>query len=226
MKKNIHLHPNAASDGSGMAKWADRVHKLSNIDIQNIFEIGTNYGQDAEFMRRYLGLGSNSVYVFEPHPQIVSEIRKYYKFNIFDYAVSNKNGSAIFHAIDLFKFNNSGISSLLKHNIVNEEFYFNSKVNTLRMDTFMQDYNITHIDFLKIDVEGCTYEVLDGFGERIRDVKCIQLEAEHVKVFEGQRLFDDIHSLLFKNNFMMAHFELLDSKQSDSLWIRKEYLKN
>ena len=86
--------------------------------------------------------------------------------------------------------------------------------------------NIDSVDFVKIDVEGCTYEVLEGFGERIRDVKCIQLEAEHVELFEGQRLFDEISSLLCKNNFVMAHFELLDGKQSDSLWIQKNYLKD
>lgn len=226
VRLTVNIHPNAASNGSGMAKWTDRVHELSNIKIQNLFEIGANYGQDAEFMRQYLGLRSNNVYVFEPHPQIVSEVRKYYKFNTFDYAVSNNDGFTVFHAINLSEYNNSGISSLLKHNYVDEKFYFDTTVALWRMDTFMREHNIESVDFVKIDVEGCTYEVLEGFGERIRDVKCIQLEAEHVKLFEGQRLFGEISSLLCKNNFVMAHFELLDGKQSDSLWIQKNYLKD
>ena len=175
-------------------------------------------------MRHYLGIEPNNVYVFEPR-QIISEVRRYYKINAFGYAVSNKNGSAVFHAINLSKFSNSGISSLLRHNYVDEKFYFNVTVELLRMDTFMYKHKIDYIDFVKIDVEGCTYEVLEGFGERLKDVKCIQLEAEHVKVFERQRLFDEVSSLLCKNNFMMVCFELIDSKQSDSLWIKKEYLK-
>lgn len=223
-KDKIYIHPNAASNGSGMIKWALMIQRLSKVKIMNIFEIGANYGQDAEYMRYYLKLDPNNIYVFEPHPQLIQEVRKHYKFNSFDYAISNTNGSTIFHAIDLTKYNNSGISSLLKHKNVDEQNYYDVKVKLLRMDSFMQKYKIENIDFVKIDVEGCTYEVLEGFGEKLKYVKSIQLESEHVKLFEGQKLFDDVSDLLYKNDFKMVYFELLDGKQSDSLWIQKNIL--
>lgn len=224
-KDVIRKHPNAASSGSGMEHWILKVRRLSNIKINNIFEIGANYAQDAEFIRHYISLRPKDVYVFEPHPQIISEVRNYYQFNAFDYAISNKNGFAVFHAIDLTKNKNSGISSLLKHNIVEKENYFDVRVELLRMDKFIELYKIDAIDFVKLDVEGFTYQVLEGFGESLSKVKCIQLEAEHVEVFDGERLFDEVNSLLCKNNFKMVYFEMLDGKQSDSLWIQKEYLK-
>ena len=223
-KDVIRKHPNAASSGSGMALWITKIRILSNISIQNVFEIGANYGQDAEFVRHYLGLQPKDVYVFEPHPQIISEVRNYYQFNAFGYAISNKNGSDVFHAIDLTKIKNSGISSLLKHNIVDKNNYFDVKVELMRMDKFMELYKIDVIDFVKLDVEGYTYQVLEGFGEKLSNVKCIQLEAEHVELYDGERLFDEVSSLLCKNDFKMVYFEMLDDKQSDSLWIQKEYL--
>ncbi len=225
-KDIVRRHPKAASSGFDMMKWADKIRKLSNINIQNIFEIGANYAQDAEFMRHYLKMKPDNVYIFEPHPQIIEDVRKYYEFNAYDYAISNVNGNTLFHAIDLSKSTNSGISSLLRHSEVDQQFYFDVNVKLLRMDSFMELNKISFIDFLKIDVEGCTYEVLEGFGEKLKYVKSIQLEAEQVKLYEGEKLFDEVYALLLQYDFIMAYFELLDEKQSDSLWIRREYLKH
>jgi hypothetical protein len=39
---------------------------------------------------------------------------------------------------------------------------------------------------LKIDVEGATYAVLEGFGERIKDINAVHLEAEHIKYIKAR----------------------------------------
>ena len=96
------------------------------------------------------------------------------------------------------------------------------------MDTFMEQNNIEKIDFLKIDVEGCSYEVLEGFGRRLIDVNCIQVEAEHgTDNFPADWiLFDKIEELLKSNNFELVDFNrCVGMKQSDSLWIQKSCIK-
>ena len=87
----------------------------------------------------------------------------------------------------------------------------------------MEKHNIQKFDFIKLDVEGCSYEVLEGFGTRLKDVKAIHLEAEDDVVWEGQKLFSDIQKLLTANNFEMMYFKKF-WKQSDSIWIQKEYI--
>jgi hypothetical protein len=90
----------------------------------------------------------------------------------------------------------------------------------------MEAHHIDKIDFLKLDVEGVNYEVLEGFGDRIADVNSIHLEADHIKDFYGEQLknFDAIEDLLLRNEFELIYFQRYTS-QSDSFWLQREYIK-
>ena len=116
---------------------------------------------------------------------------------------------------------NTGLSSIL--NLT--KYDTNSvKVKAVRMDTFMQEHDISNIDFLKLDVEGCNFEVLEGFGDRLSDIKCIHLEAEHalyIDYKEKNYLYTDIERLLKKNGFELVFFQRY-TLQSDSFWVQKE----
>jgi FkbM family methyltransferase len=224
----IKVHPKAVSDGTSMALYVDLVNKFCNYVPKNIFEIGANYAQDAEFLRKSFNLKEQDVYVFEPHPQIFAEIKKMFNFNAFQIAVSNKNGRTKFNAIDIDnnEYKNSGISSLRDGLLYNKKNFIEVDIEMTRMDSFMQKHNIDAIDFLKIDVEGMTYEVLEGFGSYLKNVKAIQLEAEYKQYWKDQKLYEDIEQLLKINGFKLVYFMLWDGGiQSDSFWIQEQYLK-
>jgi hypothetical protein len=87
----------------------------------------------------------------------------------------------------------------------------------------MAEHNIAKIDFLKLDVEGANWHVLDGFGERLRDVRAIHVEAEHGEyLFKDQnKLYGDIAALLTKYDFEQLYFKRCFGMQSDSFWIQK-----
>lgn len=53
----------------------------------------------------------------------------------------------------------------------------------------MNQNNVSRIDFLKLDVEGASWEVLDGFGDRIKDIGALHIEAEHIEAYEGETLW-------------------------------------
>ena len=98
-----------------------------------------------------------------------------------------------------------------------------AKVRAIRMDKFMEQNNIDKIDFLKIDVEGCSYEVLEGFGNRLADVNCIQLEAEHGKndFPVDWALYDKIEYILKQHGFELILFERKKGmRQSDSFYAK------
>ena len=227
-RTRIRVHPYAVSNGDSMQFYVNLVEKFCNYKPNNIVEIGANYAQDAEFLRKSFNIDEEEIYVFEPHPQIFTEIKKMYKFKAFDLAVSNTRGRTKFNAIDILnnEYNNSGISSLRNGLKTNKKNFINVEVDLIRMDDFIQQYNIESIDFLKLDVEGMNYEVLEGFGEYLSYVKAIQTEGEYVQYWEGQKLYNDMEELLLKNNFKLVSFVLSrDGIQSDSFWIQDKYLK-
>lgn len=225
----IKVHKDAVSDGTSMALYVDLMERFCTYKPKNIFEIGANYAQDAEFLRQSFELPSQNVYVFEPHPQIFAQIKKMYQFNAYELAVSNENGRAKFNAIDILnnEYKNSGISSLKNGLTTNKKNFIDVDVEMIRMDDFIQKHKIQNIDFLKIDVEGVNYEVLEGFGSELTKVKVIQTEGEYKQYWEGQKLYSDMDKLLTKNGFLLVHFMLSnDGIQSDSLWIQEKYIKS
>lgn len=212
-----------ASRGKAMKPFAKWVLECSSLIPKNIFEIGANYAQDAEALRTYFKLQPLDIWVFEAHPDLFMEIKKRYDFHAFNAAVYNENSKLSFQAVDIHQTKNTGISSILPHQFSKEKMK-TVTVDSIRMDDFMEKNRIDHIDFLKLDAEGCNYEVLEGFGSRLKDVRAIHVEAEHYVVWKGQKLYADIEALLTANDFSMIYFQRHFS-QSDSFWIQKSFLK-
>jgi hypothetical protein len=94
------------------------------------------------------------------------------------------------------------------------------------MDDFIKERNIKSIDLCKIDVEGCTYEVLEGFSDSINIVNSLHIEGELITLYENQKLFKDFEQLLIEKGFTMVDYVEFDSStQCDSIWIKNEFLK-
>jgi len=211
-----------ASTGKEMAQFVDWIKNWSRLKVKNIFEIGANFAQDADYLKEKFNVQPNNVYVFEAHPDIYNAIKKIHDFNAFNYAVYNTEKEITFNVLPIDA-SNTGLSSILPlKNVATQEI----KVQSIRIDKFMEKHNIKEIDFLKLDVEGCNYEVLEGFGNRLKDVKSIHIEAEHTDFAYGNnKLFISIQSLLENNGFEMVYFQRYTS-QSDSFWVQKEFIKN
>jgi len=224
----IKTHKMAVSNGTSMQYYVELVEKFCNFTPKNIVEIGANFAQDAEYLRQSFNLSDENIYVFEPHPQIFKELNKLYNFNSYELAVSNVAGRANFNAIDIEnnEYSNSGISSLRNGLTTNKKNFIDVDVEMITMDDFIKKNTINEIDFLKIDVEGMNYEVLEGFGDELKRVKVIQTEGEYKEYWEGQELYKDMEEYLSKRNFVLVDFKLsADGVQSDSLWIQQKYMK-
>ncbi|MDR2210127.1 MAG: FkbM family methyltransferase [Spirochaetaceae bacterium] len=215
--QKYHGYRPAGGMGDKLQIYIDYVKKDTTIAVTNIFEVGANFAQDADYLMESFFLKPENIYVFEAHPEIYEAIKKIHNFNAYNYAVFNENREMEFN-INPLTHENTGWSSLFW------ETGTKIKVDAIRMDDFMNNNNIKTIDFLKIDVEGATYHVIDGFGSRLKDVKCIQLEAEHNKFAEIP--YEQIAELLLANEFELIHFERNNHmNQSDSFWVRREYVK-
>ncbi len=213
---------NLPSTGDEMYKYAAWINAYTDVKVESILELGANFGQDAEVLSDIYHVPKENVWCFEAHPQIFEAAKKMHGFRCYNYAVYNQQMTMEFNCCDI-NAHNTGTSSLLKS--LKFENGKLCKVEAVRMDDFMNKNHISGFDFCKIDVEGCNYEALEGFGERLRDVKVIQVEAEHVECYGGgQKLYDDIKRLLESMGFECMMFER-HLEQSDSLWCKKEWIK-
>ena len=60
------------------------------------------------------------------------------------------------------------------------------EVDVCRMDTFVQQNNISRIDYLHCDAQGNDFKVLKSFGDKINIIKKGRCEASHkVTLYEG-----------------------------------------
>jgi hypothetical protein len=72
---------------------------------------------------------------------------------------------------------------------------------------------------MKIDVEGLGLQVLEGFGDKIKNTKFIQIELETQQVWEGQSYYDDVVLYLNDLGFLILDEINLDEVQKDVLFI-------
>ena len=155
----------------------DEIAKIIKKD-NVVFDVGANIGLISAFMGHRVGTGG-TVYAFEPQPETRKELQKTIALNelenvvVAPYALSSEVGTA-----DLYFVNNNKLSSLAP---VGDNHYGTNKtvrIATNTIDNFCSQNNVTHIDFIKIDVEGFEYEVLIGAREMLQKhaIKAIQFE--------------------------------------------------
>ena len=77
-----------------------------------------------------------------------------------------------------------------------------TEVEVMGLDDVVRKKNLPYPDFLKVDVQGLTFEVLETGKETIAEsVLGIQAEVEFLETYSGQKTFGAIHDLLEKQYF-------------------------
>ena len=206
-----------------MNAWLDPViknylHYFGKTDKPVVWEVGSRDGVDGvELAKRIYASQPNwfwsnaTVVALEPNPTQADEIiKKFPEIDLVRCAASNKQGEADFIVYEGDE-GAVGSSSLildwkddLKGRVI--------KVETIRLDQIISD---DQIDIMKIDVEGHSVEVLEGLGDKLKQVKVYHIETEkwtdsNIKV----------------KAFMMARgFLLVDETEQyggmpDQVWVR------
>jgi FkbM family methyltransferase len=188
---------------------------FADEDIAMIVEVGSMDGKDAlQFKSEF------------PHAHVVAieglkenynnMVASNYPIECVYGAAANYDGMTIYHVKDI-----NGI-----HGIFDRGQAYGTKtreVECFRLDSMF----VGPIDMMKIDVEGATYEVLEGMGELLGQVKIMHIETESIAYFKGQRLHGDVAKLLADSGFSMvrqSQVKIGAGKQYDSVWVNNEYL--
>ena len=95
-------------------------------------------------------------------------------------------------------------------NLYHELQYMNLKketeIETITLDSFVDEHSIDVIDFIKIDVQGAELDILKGSKKLLNNVLKIECEVEFIPLYHDQPLFGDIAKFLSQYNFMFNKF--------------------
>lgn len=153
---------------NGWEKFSQQIWAELCQECHTIFDIGANTGVYS-LMAKSINPGAN-VYAFEPIERIYDKLIYNNNLNGYDIkcenkAISNFDGSAI-----IYDPGTEHTYSVTVNKDTTTEFE-NSipvQIETVRLDTFIEQRNILNIDLLKIDVESHEAEVLEGLGRFIK----------------------------------------------------------
>jgi len=206
-----------------------------------IFDIGSCEGEDSI---KYSKMFPNSkIYAVEALPNNVSliekNIEKYSADNIevLPFALSNENGETDFfvssgqykdkQSDQDWDYGNKSSSMLppYKHLETAPWLKFDNviKVKTKTLQSFCKEKNISHIDFIHMDVQGAELKVLKGAKDLLETINLIWLEVEAVELYKDQPLKSDIEKFMKKNGFYKLK-DTVGGISGDQLYINRKYM--
>lgn len=158
------------------------------------------------------------LYSFEAHPGWIQVIENNFNnnknFNLIKKAVSDTNGVANFnlckaggaHSLCNFK-NEDDLKIWWKER---KDIHYSGKtieVETIKLETFIEQNNIQQIDYLHIDTQGHDLIVLQSLGKYVNIVSegdCEVARTKDTAIYTNQSaILDDVVIWLEKNNFII-----------------------
>lgn len=217
------------------------LQSIINKDEQVVFfDVGACEGESSI---RYARLFPKAtIYCFEPLPSNFELIQKnltQYKTNAvfpFQLCLSDSVGETSFH-----------VSSGKPEDITDEDWDYGNKsssllppaktkevhqwlkfedtisVQTSTLKQFCKEKNISHIDFIHMDVQGAELMVLNGAQDFIQHINMIWLEVEAVELYKGQPLKKDVEDFMQSNGFVKL-IDTVYTTAGDQFWAREAYI--
>lgn len=190
-----------------------------------ILEAGAHIGVDTvEMATRW---PNSTIYAFEPVPNLFNRLKKitcsYKNIICFDYALDKKNGlSNMF----ISSGSSDGSSSLLEPKEVlnaHPTVYFDKDVivKTITLDEWAKKYDVTHIDFMWLDLQGSELDVLKASPHILKTVLAIYTEVSLIETYHGAPLYTELRKWLEEQGFFVIREELPWKDMGNVLFARK-----
>jgi FkbM family methyltransferase len=176
-----------------------------------IIDCGSHYGDDSI---EWVKMVNAIVHAFEPSPKIYSRlldnVKPYKNITCYPIALSNINGKAKFFVSEG---QSDGSSSLLQpkeHLSDHPEVYFNEviEVDTITLDDWAAQYNVSKIDMLWLDMQGFEMQMLMASNKILNTVQVIHTEVSVKDTYDGVILYPEFKKWLNSKGFI-AELEVI-----------------
>ena len=183
----------------------------------NIIEIGANNGDDTSRFS-----DKSNVWCFEPNPSYAKLLRNRFKNNvnvkIIEKAVSDFNGTAHFNISSDGA--SSSLNNLTDFATKKTKIKYIDKVNVdvVRMDTFLTNNNIKHINYFHCDAQGDDFKILKSFGDKITMIQKgkIEVNLKDELYSNTSNNVDEVIQLLTTNGFEVVNWREINKNKMDT----------
>lgn len=189
-----------------------------------ILEAGARFGKDTVLMSKIWPEGL--IHAFEPLPSSIEIFKRntqgHSNIVFYPYALGDKTGQVLFYV----NINNPGGSSLNKPLIFAPGVYELEpiEVTCLSASDWISQYDITHIDFMWLDMEGSELTFLKALPKNILEtVKAIYIEVlPTVRPWEGSYTYSEISAWLESQGYQINQEFKDHPKIWNTLFVRQQ----
>jgi FkbM family methyltransferase len=184
--------------------------ELKNTDT--FLDIGANIGQHSLYASHFC----DNVISFEPIKKIFFQfvesisINDIYNIRVYNFGLGNQNGKFLIHSSDA----NIGASSLVTKS---SNRNISQEVKIKKLDNIVSDLQIHKVDFMKIDVEGYEWEVLQG-AEKLISIHKPKILIEFTPVIYKEKdnsIGEKIYDFLKSKNYIIIDVDNDGSKYKE-----------
>ena len=203
--------------GSIVTAYRARFGEIAQV----IFDCGTRDGDDAAYLKRELK--AKRVFAIDALPSACEQAEeKHPDLLVINTALSNYVGTATFTEIVSDRKDHAGSSSLVLAPGWEGANKRAVEVQVTTMATLIELLGLqdTMLDVVKVDLEGFTYEFLEGMGDYIDNAKVMHLETETFYRHEGHRNSQEVYDYMTAKGFSLYErsYEWGPSIE-DQLWV-------
>jgi FkbM family methyltransferase len=205
----------------------DQKSLLNKVEAPTILDVGANVGKT---VHEYRNLFENSrIFCFEAQPDLCAQIEASFgsdaKVSVHQCAVGAVEGMADFYlnakrdTSSLLQPDSDHLSATYNAALKNVE---KLPVSVKTLDSFTETNKITHVNLLKMDIQGGEFDALLGASNLLSEsrVDLVYLEVYFVPMYSNQPLFGDLSSQLARYGYSLhlIYNQVLNGISGRPLW--------
>jgi FkbM family methyltransferase len=156
--------------GEGYGAWHILPENLSKDSIVYSFGVGTDISFDLDMILTY----QLKIHAFDPTPRSIAWVKNQNlpnSFSLFEYGLANFDGNTYFELPE----NETHISGKISSENRNKRI----SVPVKKLSTIAHELGHSHIDVLKMDIEGAEYDVIEDILQSSLQIDQILIEFHH-----------------------------------------------
>lgn len=198
----------------------DELHEKYDLGINGILHVGAHH---AEERKAYLGLAVHNIVWIEANRNLYKLLKRSVRDKVICAVVSDTDGEeVVFHTA-----NNGQSSSILElgtHKTEHPEVHYVSEETrtTSRLDTLIDEHELSGLDFLNLDIQGAELKALQGLGKYLDGFNYIYTEVNRESLYVDCALIQEIDEFL--EGFTRVETVWEKHNWGDAFYVRDGYV--